>query len=136
MDRSHRPELAVGAVCVRDGRLLLVLRGRGTAAGQWALPGGRVEHGERLGDAVTRELREETGLAVSVGQLCGVAERFFGDVHYVILDYWVTAPTGEAVAADDAVDVTWAGRDDLRRLPLVPLLEDFLAEHGVLDLLH
>jgi ADP-ribose pyrophosphatase YjhB (NUDIX family) len=92
-----------------------------------------VEHGEALADAVARELREETGLAVSVGELCGVAERFLGDVHYVILDYWVTAPTGEAVAGDDAVDIAWAGRDDLHGLPLVPLLEDFLAEHGVLD---
>jgi 8-oxo-dGTP diphosphatase len=130
---SPRPQVAVGAVCVRDGRLLLVRRGRGTAIGLWSLPGGRVEHGERLADAVARELREETGLEATVGPLCGVAERFSGDAHYVILDFWATAANGEAVAADDALEAAWAGREDLRRLPLVGLLEQFLAEHGVLD---
>jgi ADP-ribose pyrophosphatase YjhB (NUDIX family) len=130
---SPHPQVAVGAVCVRDGRLLLVRRGRGTAIGLWSLPGGRVEHGERLADAVARELREETGLEATVGPLCGVAERFLGDAHYVILDFWANATNGEAVAADDALEVAWADREDLRRLPLVGLLEEFLTEHGVLD---
>jgi 8-oxo-dGTP diphosphatase len=127
------PVLAVGAVCVRDGRLLLVQRGRGAAIGQWAVPGGRVEFGETLADAVRRELREETGLGGTVGPLCGIAERQTEGHHYVILDYWVEVLTGDAVAADDADDVTWADRSDLRRLPLVPRLVEFLAAHGVLD---
>jgi len=128
-----RPVVAVGAVCVRGGRVLLVLRGRGPAAGAWALPGGRVEHGEELAAAVRRELAEETGLHGAVGPLCGVAERVFGGHHYVILDYWVDVPSGDAVAADDAHDVAWAGLSDLDRLPLVPRLVEFLTEHGVLD---
>ncbi len=128
----NSPQVAVGAVCVRAGRLLLVRRARPPAAGRWSLPGGRVRPGERLADAVLRELREETGLVGTVGGLCGIAERLGPDWHYVILDYWVHAPEGTARAGDDASAVTWASRHDLARLACVPDLERFLAEHGVL----
>ena len=128
--------VAVGAVCVRDGRVLLVRRGRGAQIGRWAVPGGRVEPGETLVEAVARELREETGLHGEVGALCGIAERSGAGYSFVIHDYWVTvADDAEAVAADDADEVTWAGRADLERLELVPQLEEFFAEHGVLELL-
>lgn len=130
------PDVAVGAVCVRDGRLLLVQRGRGPGYGLWAVPGGRVERGESLPAAVARELAEETGLHGRVTGLCGVAERHIDAHHYVILNHWVDAGTGEAVAGDDAAAVTWAARTDLDTLPLVPDLMAFLTEHGVVDRLH
>ena len=60
---TSRPEVAVGAIAVDAGRLLLVRRGHGPAAGLWSVPGGRVEPGEMLVEAVVRELAEETGLA-------------------------------------------------------------------------
>jgi 8-oxo-dGTP diphosphatase len=126
------PVLAVAAICLRDGRLLLVKRGRGAAAGRWAVPGGKVKFGEGLAAAVRRELREETGLDGTVGPLCGIAERLTEGRHYVILDYWVEVGGGDATASDDADDVCWAGRNELARLPLVPLLQEFLAQHGVL----
>jgi len=129
---APRPEVAVGVVAVRDGRLLLVRRGRGVGAGRWSLPGGRVEPGETLTEAVRRELREETGLDGTVDGLCGVAERMGDGYHYVILDYWVEVAAGDPVAADDAAAVRWAGRDDLARLDLVEGLVEFLADHGVL----
>ena len=126
-----RPEVAVGGVCVRDGRLLLVRRGRGVAVGRWSLPGGRVEPGELLAAAVRRELREETGLDVEVGALCGLAERISDRAHYVILDFWADA-SGTAVAGDDAAAVCWADRALLAELDLVDGLWRFLDEHGVL----
>jgi 8-oxo-dGTP diphosphatase len=128
----NAPEVAVGAVCVRDGRLLLIRRGHGPGVGSWSLPGGRVAPGEHLADAVARELYEETGLRGRVGALCGIAERIGPSWHYVILDYWVESAEGEARAGDDATDVTWATRTDLAALECGAGLRAWLAEHGVL----
>ena len=126
------PRVAVGAVCIRDGRVLVVKRGRGVAVGLWSLPGGHVHFGEMLQDAVVRELREETGLHGRVSGLCGIAERVIGEHHFVILDYWVDVDGAAPVAADDAQDVMWADRAALGRLDLVPLLMEFLSEADVL----
>ena len=76
---ERRPVVAVGAVAVNDGAILLIRRGRPPAEGRWSLPGGRVEWGEPLTDALRREVEEETALRVEVGRLAGVVERIYGD---------------------------------------------------------
>lgn len=126
------PQVAVGAVVVRHGHLLLVRRGHAPAAGQWSLPGGRVRGGEPLAQAVRRELAEETGLRGEVGALCGVAERLGEGYHYVVLDYWVHVIGEVARPASDAEGLCWATRDELEHLPLVDGLDRWLADHGVL----
>lgn len=124
----------VGAIVHDDaGRLLLVRRRNPPSAGLWSLPGGRVEPGEGDADAVVRELAEETGLDVEPQALVGVVRRPAPDGStYVIRDYACAVRGGTLVAADDALDVTWASRADLDALALVPLLRDVLQEWGEL----
>ena len=131
-------EVAVGGIVVSDGRLLLVRRGRGAGIGRWSVPGGRVDFGETLEQAVVRELREETGLEVAVVRFLGFAERI-GDTprpyHFVILDFVAEAldPEASPQAGDDATEATWVSLDRLDELPLVDGLVEFLEAHGVLD---
>lgn len=128
-----RPELCVGAVAVLDGRLLLIRRGHGPAAGEWSVPGGRVERGELLAEAAVREVREETGLECVCGALVGWVERFDEDRHFVILDFEVTVLDDRApIAATDAAEAAWVDLDDVVDLRLVDGLAEFLHEHGYL----
>jgi ADP-ribose pyrophosphatase YjhB (NUDIX family) len=124
----------VGAVAVRDGALLLVRRGRGPAAGEWSVPGGRVEPGETLHAAVVREVLEETGLEVVVDCFLGWVERIGDAFHFVILDFAVT-PLEETppVAGDDAAEVAWVRFEDLADRRLVDGLYEFLRDTGVLQ---
>lgn len=124
--------MAVGAV-VRDGagRLLLVRRGNPPGVGRWTLPGGKVEAGERLAEAVAREVREETGLDVKVGPLVGHAEFLDEAHHFVILDFAATPLGGTPTPGDDVTEVRWFGRGAIERLPTTRGLLDFLDGHGV-----
>jgi 8-oxo-dGTP diphosphatase len=136
--RRARPELCVGAVVVTDGQLLLIRRGHGPAAGEWSVPGGRVEGGELLAEAVVRELREETGLEGVCGDLLGWAERVDdeGGPHFVILDFeaFVLDPT-EPRAGDDAAEAAWVALDEVTDRRLVDGLAEFLHEHGILEVI-
>jgi mutator protein MutT len=125
--------VAVGAVAVDDGRLLLVRRGRGPAAGEWSVPGGRVEAGESLHAAVVREVLEETGLEVVVDRFLGWAERMGHEHHFVILDFAVTVLAGDLLAGDDAAEVAWVPFAELSELHLVDGLYEFLFDVGVLS---
>ena len=129
-----RPEVAVGALAVDYGRLLCIRRGHGPGAGLWSLPGGRVESGESLHEALVREVFEETGLEVVVDRFVGYVERIGDGYHFVILDFAVTLLDGEAdpVAGDDAAEAAWVAFDDLAELRLVDGLYEFLREHDVL----
>ena len=130
---ADRPEVCVGAVAVAGDRLLLVRRGRDPGLGSWSVPGGRVEAGESLADAVVRELAEETGVLGRCGALLGVAERRDGDHHFVILDYLVEVPEPvPPVPGTDADEAAWVPLSAVRELALVPGLAEFLGRHGVL----
>lgn len=133
---SVHPEVAVGAVVLREGELLLVRRGHGPAAGEWSLPGGRVRFGEGLREATVRETREETGIDVVVDRFLGWVERMGSEpepYHFVILDFACAPidPTQRAAAGDDAAEARWLDLDDLDGLPLVAGLLDFLVDAGV-----
>jgi ADP-ribose pyrophosphatase YjhB (NUDIX family) len=119
------PIVGVGAVVVKDGRAVIIKRGNEPYKGQWSIPGGRVEFGESLVDAVRREMREETGLEVHVGPLLGVFERIVPDegrirYHYVILDYLCTCIGGVLCAGDDAEDAVWVTGEQLADYDIRP----------------
>jgi ADP-ribose pyrophosphatase YjhB (NUDIX family) len=124
----------VGAVIKDDlGRLLLIKRGHEPGKGLWSIPGGRVEAGESDEAAVVREVREETGLAVTVGRLIGAVRRPAGAGSVLdIRDYAASVIGGTLVPGDDADDAVWASPADLRALPLTDGLLDALRSWGAL----
>jgi 8-oxo-dGTP diphosphatase len=130
-----RPEVCVGAVVVEDGRLLLIRRGQGPAQGEWSVPGGRVEAGELLAEAVVRELAEETGLEGVCGELIGWVERVGDGYHFVVLDFAVTLldPEAEPVAGDDAREAAWVPLHEVAEFQLVEGLAEFLHDNQIIE---
>ena len=124
----------VGAVIKDDqGRLLLIKRGHAPGAGLWSLPGGRIEAGETDAEALVREMREETGLAVEPGQLVGTVRRPAQDGDVLdIRDYAATVTGGTLHAGDDAAEARWVAPGELESLPLTEGLVKALTGWGVL----
>ena len=112
----QRPILGVGAIIIESGCILLVERGREPLKGQWSLPGGAVEVGEKLADAVRRETLEETGLVVEPLAVVETFERITRDAeglaeyHYVLVDYLCRVTGGELKAGDDVSKAQWVDR--------------------------
>lgn len=128
------PEVCVGAVAVDADRLLLVRRGHGPAAGWWSIPGGRVESGETLAEAVVREVSEETGLEVVCDTFLGWVERIGDGFHHVILDFSVTLlDPADPRAGSDASEAAWVPVSEVPELHLAEGLAEFLHDHGILQ---
>jgi len=131
-----RPELCVGAIAVCEDQLLLVRRGHGPAAGTWSVPGGRVEAGETLAEAVLRELAEETSLEGVCDELVGWVERMGPDSHYVILDFAVTIlEPADPVPGDDALEAEWVPLDEVAHRRLADGLAEFLHQHDIVPVI-
>ena len=111
------PVCAVGAFIFDGDRVLVIRRAKPPGAGLWSVPGGKLEAGETLAQAVAREVREETGLVVEVGPLAAVVERMGADYHFVILDYLARVTGGSLTAASDVSAARWVTDDELASLP-------------------
>lgn len=117
------PIVGVGGVVVRRGRVLLVRRGGEPLKGQWSIPGGMVELGEELTEAVVRELKEETGLEVEPLEVLTVFDRIHRKgrrvkYHFVIVDYACRLKRGRLRPASDVLDARWVRREDLPQYDL------------------
>ncbi len=119
-----RPFLGVGALIFEDSNLLLVERAKEPLKGYWSLPGGIVEAGEKLEDAVRREVLEETGLIVEPLSVFEIFERIMPDAagqaeyHYVLIDYLCKPTGGKLLAASDVSRAAWVPERNLREYRL------------------
>jgi ADP-ribose pyrophosphatase YjhB (NUDIX family) len=119
-----RPLLGVGALIFRRNYILMVERGGDPLKGWWSIPGGLVETGELLEDAIRREVREETGLEIRPAGMLQIFERIMRDsrgaaeYHYVLVDYICRVRGGMLHAGDDVSRAEWVRRPDLKNLQI------------------
>lgn len=118
------PQVAVGAIVIRDNRVLLVRRGQPPSEGLWAVPGGRLELGERLQEAAEREIKEETGLTIRAGEPVYTVDVILRDeagcvqFHYVIVGLLADYVSGVLRPGDDAREARWVTPKELEELPI------------------
>ena len=129
------PVIAVAAAVVKGEHILLVRRASEPGRGRWSLPGGAVKLGERLGEAVVREVLEETGLLIEVIRPIDIVETIIRDedgrirFHYVIVDYLARPLSGELRASSDALEARWVRLDEALTLDITNTLRRFLMRH-------
>jgi 8-oxo-dGTP diphosphatase len=122
------PLVGVGvAIYNAQGEVLLVQSGKASRKGTWGLPGGLIDLGETLVAAGIREVTEEVGVEIMMGNLVTTFEPIIRDAqgkveyHYVVLEYWAHYVSGEPVAQDDVVASAWVASDDLGNYSLTPV---------------
>lgn len=123
---ARQPIAAVGVVCLRGDDVLLIRRGKPPRAGEWSLPGGRIEWGERAEDAALRELKEETGCEAEILGLVDVVNAIMARSgaeappwgHYVLIDYAAHWRGGEPTPGDDAREARFFSPREISTLNL------------------
>jgi 8-oxo-dGTP diphosphatase len=126
-DYPDRPIVGVGAIVVDGDRALVVRRATEPLKGQWSIPGGMLELGEKLREGVAREVKEETGLIVEPGEVLDVFDSIFPDdsggfpYHYVLVDFLCRAIGGELAASSDVDAAKWVTSEELDGLEMKPV---------------
>ena len=133
------PRVGVGAVVLREGRVLLVRRGVAPARGLWAIPGGGLRIGETLQAGAEREILEETGIVIRAGAPVFTCDSLERDAeghfrfHYVIVDMAADYVSGEVRAADDALEARWLSPAEVRNLPATKTTLKLLQQIGFIS---
>jgi 8-oxo-dGTP diphosphatase len=118
------PKVGVGAITIKDGKVLLVKRGIEPSNGLWAIPGGTLKLGETLQECAAREILEETGITIKIGDCVYVFDFIEHDnkrkikFHFVIVDFAADYVSGKPQGADDAMEALWLSSAELRDLPV------------------
>lgn len=133
------PLVGVGAVVHAKGKFLLIRRANEPGKGLWSIPGGLVEVGEKIRDAVKREVEEETGLRVEVGRLIDVLENIVYDengrvkFHYVLIDF-EAEPIGDDIElrpSPEVLEARWFTIEEMRDLPITRTTRALLRKMGI-----
>jgi mutator protein MutT len=125
------PIIGVGAVIIKDGKILLEKRKNEPGKGKWSIPGGLVELGESVEQTVIREVREETGLEVEKPEHIDVVDNVVRDdnseikYHFVIIDYFVKLKGGTMKAASDAEELRWVTFNEVEKHDLTITFREF-----------
>lgn len=118
--------MGVGVALVSEGRILLIKRGRQPGKGLWAVPGGKVKLGEPLKVAARREIVEETGLEIEVGEVIWVGEVLEEEHHLVLIDFDGVVTGGDLQASDDAEEARWVPLEEASSYPLTLTMYDLI----------
>ena len=126
-----QPIIGVGAVIIKDGKILLEKRKNEPGKGKWSIPGGLVELGENVEQTVMREVEEETGLEVEKPEHIDVVDNIIRDesgrvkYHFVIIDYFMRLKGGTLKAASDAEELKWVPLSDVEKYDLTKTFREF-----------
>jgi len=126
------PAIGVGTIIVNGARALLVRRANEPDRGRWAIPGGVLELGETIRQAASREVHEECGLDVQVGEIVGVQDLIIPDdsgrirFHYVLIDLVATYQGGEPVPSSDSLEVAWATEEEINDFDMPKRLQELV----------
>lgn len=128
------PLVGVGAVAIKNGKILLIKRAFDPGAGKWSIPGGLVEVGEKLSDACARETEEETGIQVEILELINVFDMIDRDdagkvkYHYVLVDFLAKPTGGEEKVSPEVTEIRWVTHDEAKKLDLTKTARKALEE--------
>ncbi|MFA5309887.1 MAG: NUDIX hydrolase [Dehalococcoidales bacterium] len=132
------PMAGVGAVVFRGERILLIKRGKEPSKGQWSIPGGVIELGESVSQAVKREVMEECSIHIEIERVLDAVDNIVKDpdgkirYHYVIIDLLTRYASGELQAGDDAAECGWFMPGEAAGLDLTPSLRAMLERRGII----
>jgi len=137
MSREYpsRPLVGTGALIFKDSGLLLVKRGAQPGFGKWSIPGGLVEVGEKVKDAMMREVKEEVGFDVEVVKLTDVVDTVTLDsngrvqYHFVVVNYLARIVGGELKTATDILEARWVPVEEVEKCNLTSSFRAFFEKH-------